>query len=79
MARYHSEHHKHHEHLFGEMLNSVQNEHANMPQEVIMKAYPRDTDPAIAYDLNDGPSGVDKQIRGDKEKVVKGHGHMHEL
>jgi hypothetical protein len=40
---------------------------ANMPTEVVFKAYPIPTSP-LANDYNDGLSGVDSQLRADEAK-----------
>ena len=44
--------------------------HANMPQEVIMKNYPKDG-VSMPEDLDDTIRGIDKQIKADSSKHKK--------
>lgn len=54
----------------GQMIKEDHNAMANMPQEVIMRFYPR---PEYAkYDLNDDIRGIDKQMDDDGKR--KKHG-----
>lgn len=46
------------------MINEDHRQVANLPQEVIMKAYPK-TGPYLPEVLNDTLAGVDKQMDGD--------------
>ena len=48
----------------GGMIREDRSAIANLPQEVMMKAYPK-TGPYMPEDLNDTISGVDKQMSGD--------------
>jgi len=43
---------------------------ANMPSELIMKYYPKDGS-YLPEDLNDGLSGIDKQMYGDSKGAKK--------
>ena len=48
----------------GGMIREDRSAIANLPQEVMMKAYPK-TGPYMPEDLNDTISGVDSQMDGD--------------
>jgi len=46
---------------------STTNDMANMPQNVIIRKYPET--PALGYSINDGMSGIDSQMGGDRGKA----------
>jgi hypothetical protein len=53
------------------MISEDRNAIANLPQEVIMKEYPR-VDYAANYDLNDNIRGVDAQMYEDSKRKKNG-------
>jgi len=61
------------EHADGEMAPSGQGSFANMPETLVMSMYPK-VHEHMPEDLNDGRTGVDRQISLDDS--IK-HKHMH--
>jgi len=54
----------------GEMISGASRGHANMPQEVIMKYYPK-SDAYLNEDINDGIRGIDVQKMADVKDMKK--------
>lgn len=59
------------EFMDSEMIHEDRNAIANLPQEVIMKQYPR-AHYEENYDLDDTMRGVDVQMRDDSKRKKKG-------
>ena len=51
---------------YGEMMPKYSSEHAAMPQESFIKNYPSVSKEEFGR-LNDSITGIDRQIKGDKE------------
>ena len=62
---------RHEEMREGGMIHEDRSAIANMPQEVMMKAYPK-TGPYMPEDINDTISGIDRQMDGDDSKRKSG-------
>lgn len=54
----------------GEMIGENHSAFANLPQEVIMREYPKT--PYMSFDLNDSMSGVDELMRKNTKQKNKG-------
>jgi len=54
----------------GEMISGASRGQALMPQEVIMRAYPK-SDAYLNENINDGMSGIDVQKRADGRDMKK--------
>lgn len=54
----------------GEMINENQSAIANLPQEVIMREYPKN--PYMSFDIDDSIRGVDKLMKENKKHYKRG-------
>lgn len=59
------------EYMDGEMISEDHSAMANLPQEKVMRFYPKPMGGPSEY-LDDGISGIDRQMMGDHSQMRKG-------